>query len=171
MTHKTWLMLLVTLIYAVSADLACAQSTVDDDARYNIMRPEPGSHEARKHKVRKEMAPKDEESPPPETAKRMPRHKTARGSSNPVYPTPLPPPLTYTPPPSQQVVMPRATVPPAVVVPQTGQALPNFPATPGAGLGGAETFQDRSARCTHQAGAYGAAVGDRNAYIGTCISQ
>jgi len=40
------------------------------------------------------------------------------------------------------------------------------------GPGGTETFQDRAARCAHQAGVYGpSATGDRNAYIGGCINQ
>ena len=38
-------------------------------------------------------------------------------------------------------------------------------------LGGVETYQDRAARCAHQAGVYGQAAGDRNAYIGSCINQ
>ena len=36
---------------------------------------------------------------------------------------------------------------------------------------GSETYQDRAARCAHQAGVYGQAAGDRNAYIGGCINQ
>ena len=39
------------------------------------------------------------------------------------------------------------------------------------GAGRAETSQDRAARCAHQAGVYGQAAGDRNAYIGSCINQ
>ena len=38
--------------------------------------------------------------------------------------------------------------------------------------GGAETFQDRAARCSHQAGVYGpGSTGDRNSYVGGCINQ
>jgi hypothetical protein len=37
--------------------------------------------------------------------------------------------------------------------------------------GGAETYQDRAARCAHQAGVYGQAAGDRNAYVDSCINQ
>jgi len=72
---------------------------------------------------------------------------------------------------SQPVPQPRAQVPPPIVVPQTGVALPNFPTVSPSGPGGRETYQDRAVRCAHQAGAYGAAAGDRNAYIGTCINQ
>lgn len=66
---------------------------------------------------------------------------------------------------------PRAQTPPPVYVPQTGALLPNLPVINGAGLGGAETGQDRALRCAHQAGVYGATAGDRNAYIGSCINQ
>lgn len=72
---------------------------------------------------------------------------------------------------SKTVQPPNTTVPPPIIVPQTGQAIPNLPTVSGAGPGGAETYQDRASRCTHQAGVYGQAAGDRNAYIGTCINQ
>jgi hypothetical protein len=133
---------MVVLIFAGPASPAYAQ-TVDDP--YAIMAPEQGS-------------------PPP-------KHKTRRGSSNPVYPTPLPAPQGYTPPPSQQLVTPRpSALPPPIFVPETGRVLPNLP-TVGSGSGGAETSQDRASRCAHQAGVYGAAAGDRNAYVGGCINQ
>ena len=107
----------------------------------------------------------------PEPGSSPPKQKARRGSSNPVYPTPLPKPQGFNPPPSQQVVTPRAAeVPPPIVVPQTGQVLPNLP-TIGSGPGGAETSQDRAVRCSHQAGVYGPAAGDRNAYVGGCINQ
>jgi hypothetical protein len=72
---------------------------------------------------------------------------------------------------SKIVPVPNATLPPPIVVPSTGQVLPNLPTVPGAGRGGAETFQDRAARCTHQAGVYGQAAGDRGTYVGTCLNQ
>jgi hypothetical protein len=63
-------------------------------------------------------------------------------------------------------------MPPPIVVPRTGQSLPNIaPPVPGSGVGGRETFQDRAARCTTQAGVYGAQAGDRSTYIGTCVNQ
>jgi len=62
-------------------------------------------------------------------------------------------------------------VPPPIVSPQTGIALPNLPTISPSGPGGRETYQDRAARCAHQAGVYGSAAGDRNAYIGACINQ
>lgn len=98
--------------------------------------------------------------------------KVRRGSSNPVYPTPLPVPQAPLPVPHQEVVTPRRPeVPPPLYVPQTGRLLPNLPAVTGAGPNGAETSQDRAARCTHQAGVYGQAAGDRTSYIGSCINQ
>jgi hypothetical protein len=73
---------------------------------------------------------------------------------------------------SKTVPQPRAATPPPLYVPQTGRTLPNLPTISGAGPGGAETFQDRAARCTHQAGVYGStATGDRNAYVGSCVNQ
>lgn len=64
-----------------------------------------------------------------------------------------------------------APPPPPIVVPQTGAVLPNMPILSPSGPGGRETYQDRAARCAHQAGVYGAAAGDRGTYIGTCINQ
>jgi hypothetical protein len=66
---------------------------------------------------------------------------------------------------------PNTAVLPPIVVPQTGRVLPNLPTVSGSGPRGAETFQDRAARCAHQAGVYGQAAGDRNTYVGTCINQ
>jgi hypothetical protein len=72
---------------------------------------------------------------------------------------------------SRVAPFPSATVPPPIFVPQTGRVLPNLPTVPGAGPGGSETFQDRAVRCSHQAGVYGQAAGDRNTYVGSCINQ
>ena len=65
----------------------------------------------------------------------------------------------------------RAAVPPPIVVPETGRVLPNLPAPSGSGPNGAETYQDRAARCAHQAGVYGQAAGNPSAYVGSCINQ
>lgn len=65
----------------------------------------------------------------------------------------------------------RYAVPPPLYVSQTGQLLPNLPAVTGAGPGGAETSQDRALRCANQAGVYGQAAGNNNAYVGSCINQ
>ena len=73
---------------------------------------------------------------------------------------------------SKIVPQPQAVTPPPLYVPQTGRTLPNLPTISGSGRGGAETFQDRAARCAHQAGVYGTtATGDRNAYVGSCVNQ
>jgi len=132
---------MLALTTITSAASAHAQS---DDDRYTIMRPE---------------------KPGP-----MQKFK-AHGSSNPVYPTPLPAPQGYIPPPSHEVMTPPAAVPPSMYVPQTGAVLPNLPTLSGSGPRGAETYQDRAVRCAHQAGVYGAAAGDRNAYVGSCVNQ
>ena len=109
---------------------------------YSIMRPEKGARPTR---------------PEPWLA---PKYKSPRGTVKQVVI-----------PRSKTIEPPQTTVPPPIVVPQTGQVIPNLPTVTGSGPKGTETFQDRAARCTHQAGVYGQAVGDRNAYIGTCINQ
>ena len=72
---------------------------------------------------------------------------------------------------SKAVPQPHAVTPPPIVMPETGRSLPNLPTISGSGRGGAETSQDRAARCAHQAGVYGPDAGNRNAYVGTCINQ
>jgi hypothetical protein len=92
----------------------------------------------------------------PEKPERLaPKYKSPRGTrQNVVIPR------------SKIVPPPSAAVPPPIINPQTGRALPNLPTVSGARPGGRETAQDRAARCAHQAGVYGQAAGDRNAYIG-----
>ncbi|HLA21498.1 MAG TPA: hypothetical protein VJZ74_08570 [Pseudolabrys sp.] len=86
-----------------------------------------------------------------------PKYRSPRGTrEHVVIPQPQPAPPT------------RRQVPPLLYVPQTGRTLPNLPAP---GSGGRETAQDRAARCAHQAGVYGQAAGDRNAYVGSCVNQ
>jgi len=162
--------LIVLLIWALSVPAVRAQ-TSSDLGTINIMQPERPAP-VRKHKTRR--GPVKPVAPSP--ALERPRagtqpHKTRHGSSNPVYPTPLPPPQGFTPPPSRDVVTHPPAVPPSIYVPETGRTLPNLPTVSGSGPGGAETYQDRAARCVHQAGVYGQAAGDRNAYIGSCINQ
>ena len=61
-------------------------------------------------------------------------------------------------------------MPPPVISPKTGQALPNLPpSVPGSGIGGRETGQDRATRCVHQSGVYGQSPGSN--YVATCINQ
>jgi len=89
-----------------------------------------------------------------------PKYKSPRGTRQHIV---TPEPLNV--PPSQYAV------PPPLYVPQTGQVLPNLPGVTGAGQSGRETSQDRALRCANQAGVYGAAAGDRNTYVNSCINQ
>lgn len=140
-----WLALALLLVLPGKALLA----QTNDDARYTIMVPEKPVHA------------------------KKPAHKArARyGSSVIVRPAPLPPPTQYRPPASTVVPQPRSTVPSQLYVPQTSRTLPNLPNPAPSGPHGTETFQDRAVRCAHQAGMYGAAAGDRAAYINTCVNQ
>jgi hypothetical protein len=139
--------LIVLLALALGVPALSAEPS-SDSGTINIMRPE------------KAVPPKKKS------------HKTRRGSSNPVYPTPLPAPQAPLPVPHQEAVTPhRPKLPPPLYVPQTGRLLPNLPPATGSGPHGAETFQDRAARCVHQAGVYGQAAGDRDSYIRSCINQ
>jgi hypothetical protein len=70
---------------------------------------------------------------------------------------------------SKIVTPPNAAVPPSVFVPQTGRTFQNLPTVSGSAPGGGETFQDRAARCAHQAGVYGQATGGN--YMGACVNQ
>jgi hypothetical protein len=54
-------------------------------------------------------------------------------------------------------------------VPQTGRTLQNLPTLSGSGPGGAETFQDRAARCVNDAGVSGQAT--TGSAIGSCVNQ
>lgn len=156
------LVLLLTLIGAVPAS---AQS--DDNGTINIMRPEPGTHaieHRRHHKGRVEHKV--------HTSKGFGvKEDTRRGSSGLVAPAPLPGPQGPLPMPHQQEMVPPAAVPPPLYVPQTGRALPNLPNPAPSGPRGQETFQDRAARCAHQAGVYGQAAGNASTYINSCINQ
>ena len=164
--------LFVLLMLALSVPAVSAQ-TNSDTGTINIMQPERPSP-ARKHKTRRSVSRPVVPAPLPVPQRALAgtqQHKARHGSSNPVYPTPLPAPQGFMPPPSHEVVTHPPALPPPLYVPQTGQILPNLPTVSGAGPGGAETYQDRAARCAHQAGVYGAAAGDRNAYVGSCINQ
>jgi len=138
-------LILVLFLSALPTAFARAQAGGDYNImrdKYSIMVPEKGARR---------------EQPEPWLA---PKYKSPRGTVKHVT-TPKP----------TTVPFPTATVPPPIVVPQTGRVLPNLPTVPGAGPGGRETFQDRAARCAHQAGVYGQAAGDRGTYMGTCVNQ
>jgi len=133
---------LLVLILLGSALPAHAQSKDDP---YSIMVPELGRHPPQ---------PK----PEPWLA---PKYKSPRGTRQHIgvqHPTA---PKAPTPP----------KVPPPIMVPETGRVLPNLPALSPSGPHGTESFQDRAARCAHQAGMYGDAAGNRSAYINSCINQ
>ena len=89
-----------------------------------------------------------------------PKYKSPRGTRQHVVPPErIPEPQT------------RTTVPPPLYVPQTGLVLPNIPTISGSGPRGAETSQDRAARCANQAGVYGSAAGNPSGYVNSCINQ
>ena len=139
------LLLSMLVLAAAPAATAYAQSgggySVMQD-NYSIMVPEKGSRPSK---------------PEPWLA---PKYKSPRGTVKHVV---LPK--------SKIVTPPNAAVPPSVFVPQTGRTFQNLPTVSGSGRGGAETFQDRSARCAHQAGVYGQAAGNAGNYMGSCVNQ
>jgi hypothetical protein len=121
--------------------LAPAVSHAQSDRSYTIMAPEPG----RPQELTTPWLP--------------PTYKSPRGSHNRVTPVePLPPPHRG-----------RPVTPPPLVVPQTGQVVPNRPVLSPSGPNGTETFQDKASRCVSQSSAPGA--GNPNAYVGTCVNQ
>ena len=112
------------------------------DDPYTIMRPEPGTKQPKRSEPW--LAPKYRSPRGTKQHVTVPRPQAARSQSH-------------------------TDVPPPIYVPETGRLLPNLPVLPGPG--GAETAQDRALRCAHQAGVYGQAAGNRDAYIGSCINQ
>jgi hypothetical protein len=155
------LLLLLSLTLAMPA---AAQS--DDGGTISIMRPEPGTHAVKRHHHKPRVGHEVH------TSKGFGvKENTHRGSSGLVAPAPLPGPQPPLPVPHQQGAVPPAAVPPPLYVPQTGRALPNLPNPAPSGPHGQETYQDRAARCAHQAGVYGQAAGNPSAYINSCINQ
>lgn len=132
----------VTILLSLSAALmapASAQTGNIMGDNYSIMVPEKGS------KV---------QTPEPWLA---PKYKSPRGTVKHVII-----------PKSKIVTPPKAAIPSSVYVPQTGRTFQTLPTLPGSGPGGAETFQDRAARCAHQAGVYG--QGTSGNYMGACLN-
>lgn len=153
------------LVLALTAPAASAQS---DGGTISIMRPEPGTKTPVKtrHGKKRYYRTKHRAVPREELL------QTRRGSSDPVYPAPLPAPQHPQPAPHfKAVAPPPPKLPPPMFVPETGRVLPNLPPAVGSGPGGKETFQDRAARCAHQAGVYGQAAGTPSSYINSCINQ
>jgi len=133
-------MVLLALLSGMLTTTAHAQSGDILGDNYGIMVPEKGS---KHHQPEPWLAPK---------------YKSPRGTTQHVKI-----------PKSQIVSPPRATVPSSVYVPQTGKTFQTLPTLPGSGPGGTETFQDRAARCTHQAGVYGQYGVNRGSYMGSCL--
>jgi len=130
----------IAVMLLVAALLAPAVTHAQTDRDYNIMAPEPGH---------------PEELPTPWLP---PKYKSPRGSHNRVEPIPTQPPRVA-----------RPETPPPLVVPQTGQVVPNQPVLSPSGPRGTETFQDKASRCVGQSNSVGA--GSPNAYVGTCVNQ
>ena len=134
------LLAIVIVLSAISIAPSRAQNSVLGD-NYSIMVPERGYKPSQPEPW---LAPKYK--PPSGTVKHVKLPKST------VVPTP------------------NAQVPPDLYVPQTGKVVPNLPTASGSGRGGAETFQDRAARCAHQAGVFGQGA-DRGSYMGACVNQ
>jgi hypothetical protein len=142
--HERSMIMLIFLSAALATPtLAQTRDILGDN--YSIMVPEKGS----KRQVSKR------EQPEPWVA---PKYKSPRGT---MKQTRIPK--------SRIVSPPSGSVPSSVYVPQTGRTFQNLPTLPGSGRGGAETFQDRAIRCTHQAGVYGQVGADRGSYLGSCL--
>jgi hypothetical protein len=114
-----------------------------EDERYNIMRAEPG---------------RPYEMPTPWLP---PSYTSPRGSKQHVTPLRRP----------RSLDLRVSEPPPPMLVPQTGQVLPNIRTLSPSGPNGTETFQDKATRCVQQSGMYGARAGDPGAYIGGCVNQ
>ncbi len=138
---------LITFLLLALAAPALSAEPEPDNGTISIMRPEP------------------DQAPP---AQKPPR-KARRGSSNPVYPTPLPGPQAPLPVPHREAVTPRGQdVPPALLVPQTGRVLPNLP--PRRARSGDLAGQVRALRASGRRLRPGA-TGDPGSYIRSCINQ
>jgi hypothetical protein len=132
------------VLFALAAILPAVPALAQQDfnSRYSIMAPEPGS------------------KPDPPQPWLQPKYKSPHGTRQHVrIPRTAPVPQA------------RIGAPPPIYVPQTGRSLPNLPTLNGAGPNGAETYQDRAARCANQAGIYGSAAGSPSTYINSCINQ
>jgi hypothetical protein len=154
MMHKRSMIIVIFLSAALpTPTLAQTRDILGDN--YSIMVPEKGSkRQVSKHQVSKHQVSKREQ-PEPWLA---PKYKSPRGT---VKQARIPK--------SRIVNPPSGSIPSSVYVPQTGRTFQNVPTVPGAGPGGAETFQDRAVRCTHQAGVYGQSGAGRGAYMGSCL--
>jgi hypothetical protein len=139
MRESSMIMLIVLSAVLATPSLAQPGNILSDD--YSVMVPEKGA---------KRQASKPVVSEP----WLAPKYKSPRGTVQDVRI-----------PKSKTVRSPRPTDPGYVYVPQTGRTFQNLPST----SPGPETFQDRAARCTHQAGVYGQTGTNRSAYMNSCL--
>ena len=132
------MLLRLAAVVAVCMALAPAARAAENDTLTNIMVPEKGA--------------RAEKQPEPWLA---PTYQSPRSQRQPVIVVPENP-------------QPRrlTTVPPPIISPQTGRALPNLP-----GASSGESFQDRAARCAHQSGVYANEINGAAGYVGSCINQ
>ena len=154
MMHKPSMIMLIVLSVALATPAPAQTGNILSD-NYSIMVPEKGSKQkASKQKVSKQKVSKLEQ-PEPWLA---PKYKSPRGTVEKVRI------------PKSKIVSPPSAIDPGYVyVPQTGRTFQNLPSLPGSGPGGAQTFQDRAIRCTHQAGVYGQVGANRGSYMGSCL--
>jgi hypothetical protein len=149
MMHERSKIILIVLSAALATPtLGQTRDILGDN--YSIMVPEKGS----KRQVSKRQVSKHEQPEPWLAPKYKSPHGTVKQARIPK---------------SRIVSPPIGSTPSSVYVPQTGRTFQNLPTVPGAGPGGAETFQDRAIRCTHQAGVYGQNGAGRGAYMGSCL--
>jgi hypothetical protein len=133
---------------------------------YTIMTPE--HHATRHHRVegskRTARAPAQEISRAPANRRHPHRNiAVARGSSGSVLPVPLPR-TPLIPPEGGGAAVVRVAPPQQspTAVPGLANPVPNLPH-------GAETFQDRAARCVMQQGLYGVPGGASTQYMSACL--
>jgi hypothetical protein len=171
----------------VAAPMFSAQArdvTTGSDFNYNIMAPEPGtgpSHRSGRTSSRHSQSltaaqkanqganreatqsadPAIDTPAQIETYKRNRRAFAARGSSDPVLPTPLPGPTHYAPVGTSATfhALPQEQGP--TILPGSGRAIPNLPHGP-------ETFQDRASRCASQSSINSVPGGQMSSYMHNC---
>lgn len=136
------MLLRLAAVVAVCMALAPAVRAAENDTLTNIMVPEKGARGSRQLERNYE----------PWLA---PTYQSPRSQRQPVIVVPENP-------------APRrlTTVPPPIIAPHTGRALPNLP-----GASSGESFQDRAARCAHQSGVYANEINGAAGYVGSCINQ
>jgi hypothetical protein len=138
----------------------------DDQFPNSIMAPEPGGGGHHRGTAAKGRHKGNSPSQPSETVTKtnLPRGKLAvRGSPGVVLPTTLPKTRLIPPEGGSSLVTPNLSREHGpTFVPGVAQPVPNLSHGP-------ETFQDRAARCSFQAGLYGPQGGSSPNYMGACL--